>query len=129
MIYVLHSPVRVSVSKNKDFILNINHYRNFNRFSLGKAKDNYTEMMREQIIQLPRLSKIRVRYIVYQPTKAKCDLMNIVSIHSKFFLDALQKHKRIVDDNYEYVLGEETAWGGVDKENPRVEIELWEAHV
>lgn len=117
------------MNSKKDFILNINHYRNFNRFQLGDAKKVYTEMMREQIEQLPRFNKVFVKYIVYQPTKAKCDLMNVVSIHSKFFLDALQKYDRIEDDNYEYVLREVTEWGGVDKEQPRVEIEIEEAHV
>ena len=52
------------------------------------------------------------------------DLMNILSIHDKFFMDALVWTRAIPDDNIKYVEDFVFSYGGYDKGNGRVEIEI-----
>ena len=48
--------------------------------------------------------------------------MNIASVTSKFFLDALVEYGVLEDDNMKHVIHEEWNSGGVEKNNGKVEI-------
>lgn len=122
----LISPLRVLKSKDKLFTLNLNIYRNENRFTLDKAKVNYKELMREQIEALPVFSKLRITYVYYPANKHLCDIGNICSVVDKFFADALVELGKLPDDNYLYVPELVFRFGSIDKTNPRVEIFLEE---
>ena len=119
---MISAPLRVPKSSKSDFILNLNNYRNTHYQSLNKTKINYKVALQSQIAMLPPCTKIAVTYVVYAASRRKFDLMNVVSIHSKYFLDALVEFGVIPDDTYEYVIKESTAFGGIDPFNPRVEI-------
>lgn len=123
MEYRLVAPLRVPVSGKQDWILNMNNYKGVHFMKLNKAKVAYKEIMREQIETLPVLSEpISVTYVLYPKTKRLGDLMNVVSIHSKFLLDALQEYGKITNDTWFEVPEEVTAYGYVDKADPRLEI-------
>lgn len=122
MAFTIVSPLRVAQSKSKDFILNMNVYRNTHYRTLHSTKKTYEEAMSNRCAPLPCMDKVSVTYVVYPQTKRKCDLMNVVSIHSKYFLDTLVKLGKLPDDSYEHVIKESTCFGGVDRDNPRVEI-------
>lgn len=123
MAITIVSPLRVAQSQTKDFILNMNVYRNAHYRTLHSTKKEYESVMENQIqFKVPAMTKISVTYVVFPQTRRKCDLMNVVSIHSKYFLDTLVKLGKLPDDSYDYVIKESTAFGGVDKDNPRVEI-------
>lgn len=124
MVYTLNSPLRVALSSKRDWILNLNNYRNTHYQTLNKTKVSYTSMMEKDIQSLPELNKIKVKYILFPKTKRLCDLNNVLCIHSKYFLDALQKFGKIPDDDYKHVITESFHFGEVDKDNPRVEIEI-----
>lgn len=126
MAITIVSPLRVAQSKSKDFILNMNVYRNAHYRTLHSTKKEYESVMENQIrFKVPdSMTKISVTYVVYPQTRRKCDLMNVVSIHSKYFLDTLVKLGKLPDDSYDHVIKESTAFGYVDKDNPRVEIIL-----
>lgn len=100
----------------------MNNYKGVHFMKLLAAKKRYKELMQDQILQLPKMDCISVTYKVFPATARKGDLMNVVSIHSKFFLDALQEFNIIPDDNWFIVPEEITAFGGIDRINPRVEI-------
>jgi len=119
------SPLKVPVSKSKFFILNINNYRNTHYHVLNKAKIAYKEHMYEQIKDIPVLSCVKIKYTLYPGTKRRTDTSNVLSIHDKFFADALVENGKLEDDNYLFVTGSEYLFGGVDKKNPRVEIEIY----
>jgi len=124
MAVTIVSPLRVAQSKSKDFILNMNVYRNNHYRTLNNTKKEYESVMENQIqFKIPKpMKRVSVTYVVYPQTRRKFDLMNVVSIHSKYFLDTLVKLGKLPDDSYDYVIKESTAFGGVDKDNPRVEI-------
>lgn len=124
--YTVHSPLRVPVTKKKDFILNLNNYRNSHFHTLNKSKVEYKRSMEDQILALPKFNKIQIEYILYPKTKRRTDIGNVLAIHQKYFEDALQELSKIDDDSYEYIPSISFSFGSVDKNNPRVEIKIEE---
>ena len=107
-IYQVNSPLEIQYGWDKEgrpkiFSLNMNIYRNFNRFSLGKAKDAYSELMSEPVKELPWFNRIVIRYVLFTGSKRKVDVSNICSIVDKFFCDVLTKEKKLSDDNYSII--------------------------
>lgn len=121
---VFCSPMRVRISKNKEFTLNLNPYRNAHYMVLNKAKKVYKEAIRAQFVGLQRFDTIKVHYRIFPKTRRKTDLGNVVSIHKKFFEDALVELGKIEDDNYKRIIFNSEDFGGIDKENPRIEISI-----
>lgn len=130
--YVVQSPLTISKAKNQNknkmFSLNMNTYRNENHFSLNQSKINYKLFMREQIEQLPVFNKIKIEYVVYFKDRRRRDGMNVVSVTSKYFLDALVEFKKIKDDDVSIVCSETWSYGGIDKILPRVDIFITEMY-
>lgn len=130
-IYQVNSPLEIQYGWDKEgrpkiFSLNMNIYRNFNRFSLGKAKDAYSELMSKQVKELPWFNRIEIRYVLFTGSKRKVDVSNICAIVDKFFCDVLTKEKKLSDDNYSILPKVSYEFGGIDVNNPRVEIYIKE---
>lgn len=123
-VFVVNSPLQVAKTKATNFILNMNVYRNTHYQTLNKVKVNYKAAITPQIELLPKFTKVKLVYTLYPATKRLCDLTNVCSIHSKFFLDSLVELSVLPDDNYQHVLRETFQFGGVDRNNPRVEIAI-----
>lgn len=120
--YVIESPLSVPVSSKKKFMLNMNDYRNAHYQVLNKAKVEYKRIMRDEILQLPKMNVISVDYEITLGDNRRHDGMNIASVTSKFFLDALVEYGILEDDNMKRVLHEEWNSCGVEKGNGRVLI-------
>lgn len=116
------APLSVKQNKVKNFCLNLNVYRNSHYHTLNTVKKRYKEAVREQIKQLPVMAKITLVYTLYPKTKRLCDISNILSIHDKFFCDALVELGKLPDDDYRYLAEVSYRFGRVDRLNPRVEI-------
>lgn len=112
------------VSLRKKFILNLNQYRNTHFRVLNYAKQLYKDWMKPQIIKSKKKDKIIVVYKVYANSKRHYDVGNVCCVHEKFFEDAFVELGKLPDDNKEYIPLVIYMRGGVDKENPRVEIEV-----
>ena len=124
---MLVSPLLVPVSKKSKFSLNLNVYRNAHHHTLNKAKIVYKEYMQEQILKLPFIDvPVSIHFTLYARSKRLVDLSNVLSIHDKFFCDALVEYEKIEDDNYLWIPSIKYCLGGIDKENPRVEITIKE---
>lgn len=127
--YTLVSPLEVIYGAKKDgteqkFRLNLNQYRNTHYIILNKAKIAYKELMKEQISRLPELSNISLHYTVYTKTKREFDLSNVCSVVDKFFCDALVELGKLPDDNIKYLSQISFSFGGIDKDNPRIEVTI-----
>lgn len=130
-VYRITSPLTIQYGwdrggKAKTFSLNLNIYRNFNKFALGTAKKAYADLMFEPVSKLPPFKRISIRYVLFTGSNRKVDLMNIISIVDKFFCDCLVIQNKIPDDNYSILPKLQCEFGGVDKSNPRVEIYIKE---
>lgn len=125
--YQVSSPLRIChyVTKKGEqrwFTLNLNTYRNTQAFVLNKVKQLYTDIMLKEIEPLPVFDKVRLTYTVYTGSSHKSDVMNWTSVVDKFFQDTMVKAGKLTDDNYQYVPEVISRFGGIDKNNPRVEI-------
>ena len=124
--YTLYSPVKIERPKSKDFAINLNIYRNTHYKSLNALKIKYKALMASQIKRLPLLNVIEIHYKLFPKTKRLCDINNIISITDKWFCDALVELGRLKEDNYLYIPRTTSEFGGVDKDDPRVEITIKE---
>ena len=87
---------------NKKIKLNLNVYRNLHYKVNNKAKNIFTQRL---ILDYPELSLIHsefvcLNYSIIPNDRQRFDIMNIVSIVDKFFLDALVNIGCIPDDDY-----------------------------
>ena len=123
------APLKVPKSKNKDFILNLNNYRNAHYQVLNKTKVEFCNVMDKRYPHDYEKApgEVRTTYTVYGASNRKFDLPNVCSIVQKYFEDWMT-HKGIIDtDDITVITNCEYHFGGIDKDNPRVEIAVeWE---
>ena len=110
---------------DKKYILNLNNYRNTLYIVLNQAKQIYTAAISPQVAALKPQNTMRCRYILYPKTRRITDTHNVCCIHEKFFMDTIIKLHKLPDDNYLYYLETSYTFGKVDKDNPRVDIEIY----
>lgn len=120
------APLKVTKTKTKDFILNLNNYRNAHYQVLNKTKvefcDHMDETYPDDYEQAP--GKVKTTYTIYNSSKRKFDLPNVCSIVQKYFEDWMT-HKGIIPTDDITVITEcEYIYGGIDKDNPRAEISV-----
>lgn len=119
------SPLRVKVSAEKHFILNLNNYRNAHYHTLNKAKVVYKELMLPILVGSIN-TPVSITYTLYPKSKRRTDIGNVLSIHQKFFEDVLVEGGYIPDDSYQHIPKILYLFGEVDPTNPRVEIVIEE---
>jgi hypothetical protein len=81
--------------------------------------------MKEQILRASRYNKVICVYTVYNKSRHRFDLGNVCSIHQKFFEDAFVELGRLEDDTVEFIPLVIYKKGRLDKDNPRVEIDVY----
>lgn len=120
--YKVVLPLKVKKSKLKDFIVNLNNYRNLHYQTLNKTKINYKADIEDQVTLLPSMTgKVHIHYVVYAKTRRVFDIDNVTAIHKKYFQDALTELGVLDEDNYNHIPTNSESFGGIDKENPRVD--------
>ena len=80
--------------------------------------------MQSQINKGPKFNKVACIYTVYPKDKRSFDLGNVCCVHEKFFEDALVELGKLPDDNRNHRPFVVYRYGGIDANNPRVEIEV-----
>lgn len=123
---MLKSPLAVRISTRKKHILNLNTFRNTHYRVLNNAKISYKETMRGKILNLKDYKKLLIIYKVFKGDRRRFDIGNILSIHQKFFEDALVELGKLPDDKASNIPMVVYLNGGIDVENPRVEIYLFD---
>ena len=108
--------------KDKRIALNMNTYRNLHHRISNDAKKAYSEDVREQLEGLIIQTPVEITYKVYKPTKRRLDKMNVISVVSKFLLDAITEYGCWEDDSDDYIKTETILPTELDRENPRVEV-------
>lgn len=120
---ILELPITIKIGR-KNFALNLNIYRNTHYLTLNRMKVEFGSEVSELISTLPVFKWVNLTYTLYPKTRRLCDVSNICSIVDKFFCDALVNQGKLEDDNYQIVRQVTYKFGQVDKENPRVTVEL-----
>ena len=109
-------------TKPKRVYLNMNAYGNTNTFTNNEVKKAYLEAIREQVEGKVIQTPVEITYRVLKRTKRRLDKMNVVSVVSKYLLDAITECGCWEDDNDEFVKKETILPTEIDRDNPRVEI-------
>jgi Holliday junction resolvase RusA-like endonuclease len=130
MTHKIISPLFVTLPrktvKDKRIALNMNTYRNLHHRISNDAKKAYSEALREQLEGLSIQTPVEVTYKVFKASKRRLDKMNVISVVSKFLLDSITEYGCWEDDNDHYVKTETILPTELDRENPRVEINIKE---
>jgi Holliday junction resolvase RusA-like endonuclease len=92
----------------------------------AEMKDQYTNMVTWLAKKLPKYNRVDITITWYEPN-AKRDIDNI-STGAKFILDGLVKAGTIPDDSQRYINSIVHRFE-IDRENPRVEVEIEESEV
>ena len=126
MIHTIISPLFVMLPRktraSKRVSLNMNTYRNLHHRTSNDAKKAYTKLVSEQLINLEIQTPVEITYKVYKGSNRRLDKMNVISVVSKFLLDAITEYGCWEDDNDIYVKTETILPTELDRVNPRVEV-------
>lgn len=107
--------------EDKRVALNLNVFRNTKPVVNNQIK----QLFRPDKIEIFRATKIRISYHVEKKSKRKYDIMNIISIVDKFFLDWLVSNRMIPDDNLYCVdYGGTTGANGCEESRVIASIEI-----
>lgn len=131
-------PLSVAIPRkkvpDKVWTLNLNLYRNANFHLLNQAKTAWKDNLRCGLFEGYRpdreknLTQIippyHFIYTVFPAARRSFDVSNVCSIVDKFTADALQELGIIENDNYKIIPMVTYRFGQIDKENPRVELEI-----
>lgn len=110
-----NSPMLV---KGRSLILPSQAYRDYER-------DTAYLWRREAAILMgkPLSGRYNVRLVYYMPTRRRCDLVNLMEAS----LDLMVEYGILADDHSGIVASHDGSAVRIDKENPRVEIEITES--
>lgn len=133
MIHKIISPLFVMLPRksksDKRVSLNMNTYRNLHHRTSNDAKKTYTTLLGEQLNGLTIQTPVEITYKVYKASNRLLDKMNVVSVVSKFLLDAITEYGCWEDDNDKFVKKETILPTELDRVNPRVEIIIKEINL
>ena len=103
-------------------LLGMNWYRNAHYFAQNAAKKMIQELVELQLEDAePIKGQYKMTYTYFYKNKSS-DLMNVVSLMSKFTNDALQEYGVVFNDNVQYCVKEVALVGEQDVDIPRCEI-------
>lgn len=91
------------------FIVQSERYKKF-------EKDCAKDIPKVETINHP----VNIKCLFYKSTRQRCDLLNLLEAVD----DVLVKYKVIEDDNYNIVESHDGSRVYVDKDNPRIEVEI-----
>ena len=121
----LDLPVYWNITKNRKIFVGMNWYQRANKYEINKVKQEYHELSKSKLFG--NKEKIKGSYLVrykYFYKNSGTDLRNVTSVIDKFFNDALQELGIVENDNVKYFKESIDQVGGLDKKNPRIEIEV-----
>ena len=127
MVIRLELPVYWNVTKKQKRLIGMNWYQRADKFQINKVKQKYQELVELKLLDSKKKIKgsYQVKYTYFYKDR-RSDLGNVTSVIDKFFNDALQKLGIVENDNVEFFRRSVDEVGGLDKENPRMEIEVEE---
>lgn len=105
--------------------ISVNWYRNAHHHVNNAVKKKFKQLIQEQLDQFdPIEGKVKIKYTYFARYDNGPDLDNFVGVVKKYFQDALVESGLLEDDNVKFIVANDERYGGIDKENPRVEAEI-----
>jgi len=130
--WLIQMPLAITLPRktkaDKRYIINLNNYRNWHRMVESHIKKAYSAIAVERIlaagVKIPDGSRAIFVYRMYKGSARKIDRANVLCIHQKYFEDAMTAAGAYPDDNDDWIEMQGFRSGGLDRANPRVEIEI-----
>lgn len=118
-------PVYYALTKEKTVLVGLNFDRSKAHFhTKNKLKKHYHSLVAEQMKEFePIVGQYRI-YFTYYYKNSSSDMPNVRSLIEKYVLDGLIECGIVANDNVKHLIGEHSDVGGLDKENPRMEITI-----
>jgi hypothetical protein len=127
---LISAPLHVMIPRKtmppKKYILNLNYYRNWQGHQSNTIKIAYKEYFKDILENLKFPYRITIDFVLWKGSARSTDRANVLCIHEKFFCDALTEYGCIPDDNDNYIVSQTYRTGGIDRQNPRVDITITE---
>ena len=112
---------------NKLVLIGLNQLFSMHYHVRNKLKKDLQSIIESQIPDNTHLpGQYTVTYTLYYKNSVS-DPSNIIAGAEKVFLDALQEHGTITNDNPKYHLGSSWTVAGQDRTNPRIEVTITES--
>lgn len=127
MSFVISMPLKIRASKaGKFYYINLNQYRNWKGQQSNNIKKHYKYIAFDRLdkIKPGKMHRIDLIFTLWKKDRRRMDKANQLCIHEKFFCDAMVEYGVIKDDNDEFINETRYRTGGIDKYNPRVDIEV-----
>ena len=124
MSWTITLPWKVPLSKNKDFPINLNYYRNACFQELNNAKIKFAKLVSPLLGSVLCMESCSLAYAIFPPSKRECDISNVCSVADKFFSDTLVSCGKIIDDNFKVIPMVSFNFGHADVSNPRIEVTI-----
>lgn len=129
MIHTFYAPLYIILAKSttgKKYYLNLNNYRNWHSSVNNNLKKKYKEIMSSQLKRIKLKAPVEIKFTYIKCQNRKTDRANVLSVHEKFFCDALVETGCLPDDNDKFITKTTYVSAAMDKEFGRVEIEITE---
>ena len=108
--------------RGKNVGISLNWYRNAHYQISNRVKVEFKRLIKPQFEGLGLIDeKVKIKFVYYAARNNSPDLDNFTSIVKKFFQDACVELELLAEDNVNYIPSTSEYYGGIDKENPRVE--------
>lgn len=125
MIYKFKAPLAIKIAKSakgKFYRINLNQYRNWHKNVSNSIKVKYKELVSPQFKKIKIKPPVQITFVLYNDSNRRIDRANPLSIHEKFFCDALVEAGCMPDDNDKFIKRTIYESGPVDKTDGRIEI-------
>ena len=103
--------------KKRELMVSLNNFFPMHYIQKNNVKQAYHATVKEWVKTLPKYKTIQPNYKLFFNNKRKKDLDNYTFPMHKFLMDALVEGGIIEDDNYDYVTGFTTKFGGIEDTN------------
>lgn len=120
-------PLYVEIGKNKKkYRLNLNYMQHWHHQVKRQVKEAYKKIAYKSFKEFRFINadKIELSFYLYKPSKRKMDRSNQLCVHEKYICDVMVAFNIIPDDDDYHIKATHYYTGGIDKENPRVDIEV-----
>ena len=103
--------------KKRELLVSVNNWLPMHYIQKNNVKQAYHAVAGEFIDTLPKYKTLVPHYTLYFKGNRKKDIDNYTAPLHKFLMDALVEGGVIEDDNYDYVTGFSTKFGGIEDTN------------
>jgi len=110
--------------KKRELLVSVNNWLPMHYIQKNNVKQAYHKVAEEFVKTLPKYKTLVPHYVLYFKGKRKKDMDNFTAPLHKFLMDALVEGGVIEDDNYDYVTGYATRFGGAMRDSNYVVVEI-----